>query len=110
MLVLNTTSPVVSPAAPKARPVYTVPSSSANFAVAMRVRSPGRARLLGRAVPGLDTEAAARIRRDRPHSGVADYLVLKVTSRSPNVSVCWARLDAGKKWARRVRIESAEMK
>src|SRR5262245_10054903 len=33
MLVLNTTSPNVSPAAPNARPVYTVPSSSASFAM-----------------------------------------------------------------------------
>src|SRR5262245_41188927 len=32
MLVLNTTSPKVSPAAPKLRPVYTVPSSRASFA------------------------------------------------------------------------------
>jgi hypothetical protein len=32
MLVLNTTSPVVSPAAPNARPVDTVPSSRASFA------------------------------------------------------------------------------
>src|SRR5438874_231256 len=40
MLVLNTTSPAVSPRAPKPRPVYTVPSSRASFAVAAAIALP----------------------------------------------------------------------
>src|SRR5947209_13340395 len=39
MLVLKTTSPNVSPSAPKPRPVKTVPSSSASFAVMSAIRS-----------------------------------------------------------------------
>src|SRR4051812_33533496 len=35
MLVLNTTSPSISPRAPNARPVKTVPSSSASFAMSI---------------------------------------------------------------------------
>src|SRR5438046_2155987 len=38
MLVLNTTSPSFSPGAPNARPVYTVPSSRASFAVVIGPR------------------------------------------------------------------------
>src|SRR5262249_26265135 len=39
MLVLNTTSPKVSPAAPKPCPVKTVPSSRASFAITFAIRS-----------------------------------------------------------------------
>src|SRR4051794_19084120 len=40
MLVLNTTSPNVSPVAPKPRPVRIVPSSSASFATGPAISSP----------------------------------------------------------------------
>src|SRR5258708_11285815 len=43
MLVLNTTSPNVSPAAPNARPAYTVPSSRASFAIGWDIDSPREA-------------------------------------------------------------------
>src|SRR5438132_12274585 len=40
MLVLKTTSPNVSPSAPKPRPVKTVPSSRASFATISAIHSP----------------------------------------------------------------------
>src|SRR4051794_11409221 len=51
MLVLNTTSPSISPRAPKARPAKTVPSSSASLAMSMAAV----------ASPAQDSEAPTRL-------------------------------------------------